>query len=217
MWGAEFRFEARSSVTRDKKPVTAPLRGGTGCRSEASRFMPPARSPVPGPSRSSQHRDELSGPAACACYGTFSRAWRCRLAQLTGGSTSDGRRGFRDSDQRISHDENETLHCRTCRSRICGKAICCERTVVRDRYTKQHERAPRCTGTARHIWKFRTGCRDGYRAVDRNIQPALRRCDQFSPHLEKHESSGQAVTARRPHAAGARSFCPGTAASNSRV
>lgn len=119
--------------------------------------------------------------------------------------------------KRISHDENETLHCCTCRSRICGNAICCERTDIRDGYTRQHERAPRSTGTARHIWKFRTDCRDSYRAVDRNIQPALRRCDQLGPHLEKHESSGQVVTARRPHAAGARSFCPGTAASNSRV
>lgn len=212
MWGAEFRFEARSSVTRDKKPVTAPLRGGrdAGVKRPASCRRRAHRCPARAARRSIVMN--YQGPAACACCGTFSRAWRCRLAQLTGGSTSDGRRGLRDSDQRISHDANETLHCRTCRSRICGNANCCERTVVRDGYTKQHERAPRCTGTARHIWKFRTACRDGYRAVDRNIQPALRRC----PHLEKHESSGQAVTARRPHA-GARSFCPGTAASNSRV
>lgn len=63
MWGAEFRFAARSSVTRDKKPVTAPLRRRNGTPARSARLMPPARSLAPGRSRSSQHRDGLSGPA----------------------------------------------------------------------------------------------------------------------------------------------------------
>jgi hypothetical protein len=99
--------------------------------------------------------------------------------------------------ERISHDKNETRRCCSHRSRSGRRAIRRKRAAdVRNGCTTQHDWKLRSTSTARRgIWKLRTDGRDRYGAVDRNVQPALRRCDQLGPHLEQHQSSDQVETA----------------------
>jgi hypothetical protein len=171
MWGAGFVVAAVQAVTSDKKPVTDLFLCGSGYLGDA----PTPRGLWLEPFRGIVTKDEPR--AAIVSRHNFARV------ELS---------GF--APERISHDKNEMRYRHTCRSRIGGSAACRKCPIVGG-LTKQHAPEPRRTGTTRHIWKFGADRWHGHRAVDRNIQPAFRWRDQFSPQLEQYQPSNQAIVA----------------------